>query len=191
MFSIIKHCNRIYSSNTYIIKDTETKECCLVDAGDPEEIISIIGSCSLKGIFLTHTHYDHIYGLNEVLGKFPDATIYTNDFGEKALSSPSDNLSLYHDEYFVINKSAKVVCLKSGDIVRCGSHFTANVIATPGHDKSCICYISDDNIFTGDSYIPGHKVFAKLQNGDKVEAEKSQRLIMSLCGSRIIHPGHT
>lgn len=191
MLTVIKHCNKVYNSNTYVIKETDTGECWLVDIGDVADILSVIGDSRLMGIFLTHTHYDHIYGLNEILRGYPDAKVYTNDFGKKALANPSDNLSVYHGEEFIIENDKNVFCIKNEEIIPLGRKYSIQAIQTPGHDKSCVCYISDNIIFTGDSYIPGHKVFAKLQNGDKLEAEKSQIFIMSLCGSRIIHPGHT
>lgn len=48
----------------------------LVDCGDAKSVLSFLRTKSkiLKGIFLTHCHYDHIYDLNDVLKWFPEAT---------------------------------------------------------------------------------------------------------------------
>ena len=58
--------NTIYASNTYILYDPRYDEVWLVDAGDTNLVIEWIEKYSktLKGVFLTHTHFDHIYGLN-------------------------------------------------------------------------------------------------------------------------------
>jgi len=56
----------------------------LVDIGDYAEIKEhFLEQYSLQGVFLTHTHFDHIYGLNELLEDYPDVPVYTNAFGKK------------------------------------------------------------------------------------------------------------
>ena len=58
--------NTIYASNTYILYDPRYDEVWLVDAGDTNLVIEWIEKYSktLKGVFLTHTHFDHILYIN-------------------------------------------------------------------------------------------------------------------------------
>lgn len=56
--------NSIMSSMTYVLSEDEGDGVWLVDCGDIGSIqASSIGSNPIKGVLLTHAHYDHIYGL--------------------------------------------------------------------------------------------------------------------------------
>ncbi len=185
---VIHHQNTIFSSVSYVILDDRQRLCWIVDVGDCDEICKMIEGYELKGIFLTHVHYDHIYGLNDLQQLYPQVPIYTNNFGVKYLQSPTDNLSVYHDECFVLKENAKVIVLKEGDRIECGL-YQAIVMETPGHDHSCLSFKIDDICFTGDAYIPGIKVFTKLQNGDSAVAKVSRSRLKGLVGVAI-YPGH-
>ena len=50
--------------------------------------------------------------------------------------------------------------------------------------------LTNDYIFTGDSYIPGFKVVTNLPKGNKIQALESVVKIKSLVEGRTICPGH-
>ena len=58
---------------TYLIHSDNSQDLYIVDCGDVQPIINYVHKyeLTLRGIFLTHTHFDHIYGLNEVVSAFP------------------------------------------------------------------------------------------------------------------------
>lgn len=189
MLHLRRHVNTVFNSISYIVIDDIDKECVVIDVGDTDILKDIIKPYTLRAVLLTHTHYDHIYGLNELIDLYPTVTIYTNKFGTKSLKNPSDNLSSYHEDIFVIKKNAKVQSLNYRDNIKL-SKFSIDTFDSPGHDKSCICYIIGEWIFTGDSYIPGNKVFTKLQNGNTQDAEKSLEIIIEKSHDLVICPGH-
>lgn len=78
--------NLIYNSITYILPVGNQRNCWLVDCGDVEKVIE--QGWNIKGVLLTHVHFDHIYGINNLLEVFPDARIYTNAEGEKGYKIP-------------------------------------------------------------------------------------------------------
>ena len=45
-------------------------------------------------------------------------------------------------------------------------------------------------LFSGDAYIPGEKVFFKLQNGNKEDAVNSRSLLKDLSKKHLLCPGH-
>lgn len=188
MLRIIPHLNSVFSSVSYILFDDERMLCWIVDVGDCDVICKIIEGYDLKGVLLTHIHYDHIYGLNALLHLHPQVPVYTNEFGLQSLKNPTDNLSAYHGDCFILRDVSKVVVIKEGDKIELGDSQVV-VMETPGHDYSCISYLIDDNCFTGDAYIPGVKVFSKLQNGDREMAEVSRNRLKGLVGVAI-YPGH-
>ena len=62
--------NELLQSATYLFDGY------LVDCGDSEKIIEALGDKELKGIFLTHCHQDHTYGIGRVLNRYPQAKVY-------------------------------------------------------------------------------------------------------------------
>lgn len=175
--------NSVFNSMTYIIPIGDDKECCLVDCGDVGKVIE--EGWRVKSVLLTHAHFDHIYGLPLLLEKFPDVLIYTNEWGKAALADDRMNMSHYHESPIRIDCS-NVLVIGEGDIV-CGF----NVYETPGHNPSCICYLNDEIIFTGDAYIPDCKVVANLPNSDKIQVVKSLEILKSLIQGKLVCPGHS
>jgi hydroxyacylglutathione hydrolase len=185
--------NTVFSSNTYILSNETDQNCWLVDCGDVDPIINWIQKYKKKlaGIFLTHTHFDHIYGLNQIVEVFPECRIYTSINGEKGLFSEKLNFSRYNGTNFVF-KHQNVVILHDNDNIKILSDTTLSVIYTPGHDWSCITYNSGNNLFTGDSYLPDYKVITNFPKSDKSLAKQSLNKIYDMIslGVKEVFPGH-
>lgn len=185
--------NSIMGSNTYII-DCGGSYLDMVDCGDFDKIYSYISEHKkkeIRNVFITHTHYDHIYGLPFLIKEFPNCKIYTSINGKDALASPSVNLSKYFNDLIEINFS-NIIVLKDGDIIETDLNYSVQIVYTPGHDFSSICYIMNGYIFTGDSYIPGVETINSMPKSDKVKAKKSEFKIKRLIKTKklIICPGH-
>ena len=190
MVQVAFHVNSVFSSISYVVTENRNKDCWLIDVGDYLGIRLLLKEYVLKGVLLTHTHFDHIYGLNKLLEDFPAIDIYTNDFGSVALKEPSENLSLYHGTPFVLTAGSNVISIQNGDIIK--FHDSAFLVhEMPGHDPSCICYEIEDALFTGDSYIPGMDVFTKFQNSNRKQALKSYNMLKSMSENYVIYPGHS
>lgn len=186
--------NSVYSSMTYVLKEDGGTEFWLVDCGDVPPLLDLIstsggGSYRIKGVLLTHVHYDHMYGLPRLIEMFPDVLVYTNDIGKKMLGSEKLNMSKYHEDPIVVGAENVVVCEDESDI-ELYKGVTAKVHATPGHNESCLTYEIGEYLFTGDSYIPGIKVVTNLPGGNKELALKSLERIKMLAEGKILCPGH-
>lgn len=184
--------NSIYSSNTFIVTN-DKGEFWLIDCGDIDTIIdTIVKDGIIKCVFFTHTHYDHIYGVNNLLKHYHDVKLYTNIYGKEALMSPKLNYSKYHQESapIICSRPENINVIKEGDLIHLSDYISVNVFETPGHDKSCLCYKIGDSFFSGDSYIPGEKVFANFINGNKDDAQRSVERIKSLSNKLSLYPGH-
>lgn len=181
--------NRFFNSRTYILFD-DSDIVWLVDCGDIEKVIEKIGNKQIVGVLLTHTHSDHIFGLFELVNKFPKALIYTNEFGYMALASPKLNLSKYHyecdDIIFDDRKNVRLIGNSSSLNVL---DENVTIIDTPGHDPSCMTYKIGNYLFTGDSYIPGQNVVVSFPHSNKRLAIDSELYIRKLTDS-VIMPGH-
>lgn len=185
--------NSFYNSNTFVLSKEGSTNVWLVDCGDYiSHIRPFLKDKKIKGVLLTHTHSDHIYGLVDVLVDFPDVKIYTNDFGKEALSNPKLNVSKYHTEIpdLVIVCNYNTIIVKEGNKIELFDGIYANVLLTPGHDKSSISYVIADYLFTGDSYIPGERLLAIFPNSNKIDAIKSYNRLIDLSKNYTVCPGH-
>ena len=59
--------NSVINSCTYILSVNHFNDYWLIDVGDIDKIEQLIGvDACVRGVFITHAHYDHIYGLNKL-----------------------------------------------------------------------------------------------------------------------------
>ena len=186
--------NSFFFSRTYWLSEKQDNKIWLVDCGDIEEVIKQIPTQSvIAGVLLTHVHFDHIYGLNRLMKIMPDCVIYTNDFGQKSLTDPKRNFSRYHTDIddFVFEHPEKVVVVGEGDKIELFEGAYADVFYTPGHDESCLCYEVEENLFTGDAYIPGVKTVTTFPHSSKKKAMESDLRLSSMARGMKVWPGHT
>lgn len=181
--------NSVFDSMTWLLSDEGSSWVWLVDCGDIEPIIERIGVRSIAGVLLTHAHFDHIYGLPELLKRYPDCKIYTNEIGRESLADAKRNMSLYHETPLIVEGQQIRIC-DEGDDIELFENIKARVYEVPGHHPSCLAFMVEDNLFTGDAYIPGVKVVTKLPMGNGKLAADSRERIKSLAEGKIICPGH-
>lgn len=185
--------NSVFTSKTYFLTQERNPSVWLVDCGDVPPIVDMLSSMGgafiIKGVLLTHVHYDHIYGLPRLTEKFPSLRVYTNEYGKNALTDIRLNYSKYHNDP-IVYKSENVVTCDEGTMIELFDGVQAKVYHTPGHNPSCLTYEVGDYLFTGDAYIPGIKVVTTFKGGDKVKAAESVERILKLAEGKVVCPGH-
>ena len=177
--------NELLQSATYLFDGY------LVDCGDSEKIIEAFDGRELKGIFLTHCHQDHIYGIEKVLNRYPQAKVYCSQKTFIGLHDDTLNLSYIIPEHsFCFTQDENVVILEDGVYTIDG--MKVEVVSTPGHSEDCLSYIIEDCIFTGDSYIPFAKVFTKWPTSNKALALENETRLKEIAETRKlkVYPGH-
>lgn len=187
-----KYINSIFNSNSYLIYTEEEKEVWVIDPGDSQPIIEWlnINNKNLEGILLTHSHFDHIYGINDLQEIFTTINVYASFYAIEGMMSVKLNGSLYQEMPFTI-KQQDINIIKEGDHMLLWKDISLNVFETPGHDRDCLSYQIEKNLFTGDALIPGIKVVSKMKYGDKTQAEKSiKRIFEQFDNDTMIWPGH-
>lgn len=190
MLQVKQIVNNIFTSNTWMLFDDCYDYCWLVDIGDYEKVADALPSgIEVKGLLLTHTHFDHTYGINKLHEAHPECRVYTAEYGKIALYDEKKNFSKYHEASFIFNGN-DVEVLNEGDQLEIYPGMILTTFATPGHCPSCLTFVVGDFIFTGDAYIPGVKVVTKLPMGDRKLAAESIERIMNLAEGMKICPGH-
>lgn len=185
--------NTVFNSNTYLLYKLEERKAWVIDPGsNPNELIAWLcaNEKQLGGILLTHTHFDHIYGLNDMQEKFPEAKIYASIFAINGMISSKVNGSLYMEIPFTIEQR-DYITVSENDKIELWENVFMIVIETPGHDLDCISFHVCNNLFTGDALIPGIKVFTKFKTSEKRQAEISiQKIKDNFPSDCIVWPGH-
>lgn len=179
--------NSVFNSCSYVL--TQDKQSWLVDCGDVDQILPLIDG-KLQGVLLTHAHFDHIYGLNNLESLFPGVPVYTIMAGMNGLMSDKLNFSRYYGESFIFDSPDNIKLISDGESISLFDGVEIKAVATPGHSPGCVTWLTSNAIFTGDSYIPGVKTVANLPHSDKDLALKNEALIRQMVENRSIYPGH-
>ena len=121
---------------------------------------------------------------------FPSLPVFTNEDGKTALLDDKLNLSKYNGDPFVLIDTDYLHLVENGEFIDLFDGIKAEAVFTPGHSPSCVTWVIDDIILTGDSFIPGIKTVTNLPLSNKAMAAKSEVLIRELAAHRVVYAGH-
>ena len=160
--------------NCYMVWDEVSREAALFDTGwEPGPILQLLqdNQVQLRHIFITHSHEDHIAGLDTVHGKFPKARLHTSS---KIAAVDQRN--------------------RSNDFIHLGS-LRITHRDTPGHAEDGTTYIvgtwPDDAphvALVGDAIFSG-SIGRGNQSWD-IARQKVREQILSLPAETLLCPGH-
>ena len=173
------------ATNCYIVWDENTRNCAVIDPGDEgaylwDEIKRL--GLSLKLILLTHGHFDHIGGVQELLevsGQKPAVYLSECDLGLKPVFG----------EPVVLDRSM-ITPWQEGDTVTLDS-ITFTVMSTPGHTPGSVCLITEDSIFSGDTLFRDSCGRTDFPGGSWKDMCASLRRLYELKGDYKVYSGHT
>ena len=138
-----------FSSNCYIIHNG--KEAFVVDPSISEKtIIATLNEnkLTMKGILLTHGHFDHIWRAQELRDEL-NVSLYIHELDDEMLTDSSKNAyRTFTGQDFTIQKAN--ILLKDGDAILLGEE-VIKVLHTPGHTKGSVCFDTGDSLLSGDT----------------------------------------
>ncbi|MEG1723996.1 MAG: MBL fold metallo-hydrolase [Anaerovoracaceae bacterium] len=191
---VIQIINSPIPSNCFIVFDKEVNNNCLIiDPGSEsnELLENKLNEFELiaEYIILTHEHFDHCWGVNQLREKHNVKLICSADCSE-AIQQEKKNMSLFYNQVGFKIKRADIIIENINNQVS-WNKYTIESIVTKGHTSASICIIIEENLFTGDSLIKGMKIITKLPTGSKEEFIKSIKQFMNWKGyGFIVYPGH-
>lgn len=139
-----------------------------------------------KAILLTHCHFDHIAGINE-LKKVFNADVFISAADAEGLNNPNINVSRYlTGNSFSLTADKQ---LNDGDVLTFGKD-SITVLMTPGHTKGSACFIMGDVIFSGDTLFKMNIGRYDLPTANAKELLMSLKRIKNLSGDYTVYSGH-
>lgn len=179
---------------TYLVF-ASSQEALVVDPGQPvsritQELENNGKRCG--AILLTHGHYDHICGVDELCAAWGDPPIYLHEADHSMLTDPMTNVSALF--YHSVTCDTKPVYLQGGEtLTLCG--LTIRVISTPGHTEGGVCYYishgDESLLLSGDTLFNGNVGRWDFFGGDRETLLCSLRFLLSLLPPDTrVYPGH-
>lgn len=171
--------------------------CTLVDPGmsSEEGASEMFGFLEREGltpdaILLTHGHFDHVWGVERLLERFP-VPVYMSSRDRDILA---DGSSAFRgmQSLRVLRHDFPTVDVADGDTVSTAG-VDWKVIATPGHTPGCVCYYSAENnlLISGDTLFAGSIGRTDLKGGDYDTLMTSiKEKLLNLPGETDVIPGH-
>ncbi len=161
---------------SYLIGDETSKEAAAVDPGwEVKKILEIAKKHDLnvKIILLTHTDYDHINGVNDIVNA-TDATVYVHKEEENEIKKL---------------KIDKIKIVNDNDEINIGK-IKVKVIHTPGHTPGSVCYLAENKLITGDTLFVENigRVDRPIADADKMA--ESLKKLKKLDDNVEVYPGH-
>ncbi len=155
-------------TNAYLLYDEAKKKGIVIDPGEkPDPLLARLKQLEieLEAILLTHAHFDHIAGLNQ-LRQFSQAPVYLHELEEDWLEDPQKNGSGLWPELPLVSCDPADVLLKGGESL---SFFgqTFQVIHTPGHSPGSLTYLHQSRMISGDVLFAGSIGRTDLPGGDR------------------------
>jgi len=179
-------------TNAYLAYDEEKKRGIVVDPGmGPKELVRRIAELDLtiEAILLTHAHFDHIGGLEEVR-QATGAPVMIHQAEEKWLVDPDLNGSGFWPGF------PRIVCKPAENLLD-GSETLhlldreVRVMHTPGHSPGSVTYDFGAFIFSGDVLFQNSIGRTDLPGGDYNTLMQSiQTHLMELPEETVVYSGH-
>lgn len=157
----------------YLLVCEETNEVVAIDPSEPEPVLAalIAEKFTLREVWNTHHHYDHVGGNEALAARYPGIDIVAHE---------SDRGRVPGQTRFV----------KEGDTLEVGKEISAKVLFNPGHTTGAISfYLSErEAVFTGDTLFGAG--CGRLFEGSASEMYQSLMGLVGLPESTKVYCGH-
>ena len=176
------------STNCHIVECGDGG-CVLVDIGNgakklQKKLIEL--DLTPKAILLTHGHYDHVAGVEEIR-KLYDCPVYIHENDAVMLVDEQANLAwqLTTAPYTPVTAYQTI---QDGDVIQAGN-LEFRVMLTKGHTSGSVCYFCEDCLFSGDTLFRGGIGRTDL-GGNIQDMKKSLQKLKAIQEDYYVYCGH-
>jgi len=160
------------ATNCYVLFNQESNLSIIIDPGaNSKELFEFVKGKDISHILITHGHYDHTDGLENV----------------KALTK---GLITAHHSELVWLPSWPDLIIKEDCRISWGNTYI-QVMHTPGHSPGGLCFLIGDLIFTGDTLFNGliGHTGSPGSNREQLIISIKEKLF-TLAEKTVVYPGH-
>lgn len=187
----------LFGINSYVVYDSEAKECAVIDPGminrEEEEALSRFlerENLKVKYIINTHLHIDHAVGDSYVKNNY-NAPILANKEDEFL----GKRLQIQAEQFGIMEKVEDVAI---DEYIEDGMHLyigngTLKVLSVPGHSPGSIALYDQDGgyVISGDALFAGSIGRTDLPGGDFQQLiDALSNKIVTLPANTVVYPGH-
>ncbi|MCM3136415.1 MULTISPECIES: MBL fold metallo-hydrolase [Paenibacillus] len=137
-------------TNAYLLQGEDPGKAVIVDPGmNPGPLLKAIQDLEIEAILLTHAHFDHIGGVEEIR-KLKGCPVYLHDLESDWLTTAKLNGSLNWPQVTPpITANPAEFALDEGQKLQLIGH-TFQVYHTPGHSPGSVSLLCENDLFAGD-----------------------------------------
>lgn len=172
-------------ANCYVL--IQNNHALVIDPGSSfSELDSLLGdTITLDAILLTHAHFDHIGGVDEIVKKY-SVPVYLNPYEFDFLQDPSKNASQSFWRYEVCMATPRTIHEGKNQI----GEFLVDAMYCPGHSIGSTVFIINNQLFTGDVLFQGSIGRTDLETGSGYAMMKSLGKLKAIQQDMKVYPGH-
>lgn len=192
---IFRIVNTPVDSNCYIIYDKSlSDECIIIDPGSEcnNELIDFIAQNSLvpQYIILTHEHFDHCWGVNELRDRYPKMKLICSSICSEAIQDSRATYSHYYCKPEFVIAPADILIEEVQWKVD-WNNYEIEFSAAKGHSISGIFIFVENAVFTGDTLVKDLKTTTKFKTGSLSDLKLSLQNLSKFKGRGLmLYPGH-
>lgn len=177
-------------NNNFLLIDEDSKEAVLIDCtqqdGDIEKVLAE-NNAKLKFILLTHGHFDHVLGVNYFRNKY-NCQVLLHEADKELVERMPEYAQMFGLPPAEPQKIDEFV--KDGDAIKLGQN-EIKVIHTPGHTQGCVCYLINEDLFSGDTLFYECVGRTDLPGGNFKQIVSSIKEKLFVLNDNIkVYPGH-
>lgn len=178
-------------TNCYVVTDAKKTRAVVIDPGAADAgLIRRLEGCTVEAILLTHAHFDHIGGVEELRGRF-GCPVYLHAAERNWLVDPALNGSLRWADVTppIAGKLPDKEWADGDELELLGETF--RVFHTPGHSPGSVSLLAGDLLFAGDALFRRSIGRTDLPGGNEALLARSIREKLYVLGDDVlVLPGH-